>query len=91
MLILRQAVGDLVVVALLGHEYVHFQMGGSGRVEGTHRDADPVARRRIEEDIEDPQVEQNPRRTLAKEWYQVRFSCPAIVTAFLGASLGEAK
>jgi hypothetical protein len=39
---------------------------------------------------EDPHVEQNPRRTFADEWYQVKFSGPVIATAALGTSV-EAK
>ena len=49
MLVLRQTVTDLIVITLLCHEDVHLQVGGSGRVECAHRDADPISRRRIEE------------------------------------------
>jgi hypothetical protein len=36
---------------------------------------------------EDPQVEQNPRRTFADEWYQLKFFRPLIATADLGTSV----
>src|SRR5712692_11167083 len=49
MLVLRQTVSDLIVITLLCYEDVHRQVGGSGRVECAHRDADPVSRRRIKE------------------------------------------
>jgi hypothetical protein len=39
---------------------------------------------------EHPHVEQNPRRTFADEWYQVKFSRPVIATDDFGTSV-EAK
>ena len=47
--ILRQAVGNVVVVTFLGHEDVLLQVRRSGGVERTHGDADPVPRRWIKE------------------------------------------
>src|SRR5205085_10763812 len=47
--VLGQAVGDLVIVALLADEDVHLQMRAGGRVEGAERDRGPVQMRRIPE------------------------------------------
>jgi len=48
-LVLRQAVGDVVIVALVGDEDVDGEPGAGGLVEGAHRDGGDVAPDRIPE------------------------------------------
>ena len=41
--ILRQIVGDIVVVAFVSHENVFQKFGMGGRIECSHGNADPVS------------------------------------------------
>jgi hypothetical protein len=73
MLVLWQTVRDLIVITLLCYEDVHLQVGGCGRLNAPI--AMPIqSRAGGSKNKEDPHVEQNPRRTFADEWYQVKFS-----------------
>jgi hypothetical protein len=49
LLVLRHAVGEVVVVASVRNEDVHGEPGADGRVEGAYHDLDPVQMSGIEE------------------------------------------
>lgn len=86
MLIPRQAVGDVVIIAFVGHVDMHALVRAGWRLERAHGDRDQVL---VDgsQNSEEPQVEQNPRRTFSEERYQVRYSPPSIVNAERGTSV----
>ena len=82
-LILRQAVRDLVVVALLGNENIFWRrvrVGGSMAPMATEiQSFAGGSQNRL-----DPHVEQKPRRTFGEDWYQVMPSAPVTERAVRG-------
>jgi hypothetical protein len=85
--ILRQAVGNLVVVTFLGHENVLLQMRGGECIERTPIATPIQSRAGGSKNNVDPHVEQKPRRTFADDWYQATFSRPEIWSAAFGTSV----
>ena len=77
-LVLRHAVGDLVIVALLADEDVHLETAAGG-VEGTHGDRGPLLVRRIPEQHRAAGA-QKPRRIFSEDWNQATLSRPCTIS-----------
>jgi hypothetical protein len=77
LLVLRQAVGDLVVVVLLGGEDVFLEMGAPvGSSKAPVPTAMKIVARGVSQNKPEPHTEQNPRCALSDERYQASLFSP---------------
>jgi len=92
-LVLRQIVGDIVVVAFVRHMDVNPESGVRRQIECAHGDADPVmlSRSSGSQKRDEPHAEQNPRRAFSDERNQLSFSSLWTVKAARGTSVDAKK
>ena len=86
MLVLRQSVGDVVIIAFVGDEdwiASWVPVGASNAPIATPILSLPIGSHSSAE----PQIEQKPRRTRSDDWNQVSLSSPSMVKEARGTSV----